>query len=84
MKNGNVIDLTFLANAFSITAGNWTIIGTLKSQFRPIATHNLCFVSNGDGRSFQAKVDHSGLIQIWSNTALNHSVGGCLTYLHEN
>lgn len=84
VKNGNIIDLAFLTNAFSISAGNWTTIGTLKTQFYPIATHNLCFVSNGDGRSFQAKVDYQGKVQIWSSSALNHSVGGCLTYLHEN
>lgn len=84
IKQGRIVNISIIFSNYQLAQGNWTLLGTLKSKFRPAIQQNFNAVSNTDGRSFQARIDKNGAIEIWVPSAITHASLVSLTYFANN
>lgn len=84
IKQGRIVNLSLVFSNYRLVQGDWTIIGTLTSKFKPAIQQNFNAVSNTDGRSFQARIEPNGSIQIWVPSAITHASLISLTYFTNN
>lgn len=84
IKQSRIVNINIVFADYRLNQNVWTILGTMTSKFRPAIQQNFNAVSNTDGRSFQARIDQSGNIQIWVPSTITHSPIVSLTYLANN
>lgn len=84
VKQSRVVNLSFTFANYQLTQNVWTILGTLKSKFRPTFQQDFNAVSNTDGRSFQARITTAGVVEIWVPSTITHSSIVSLTYIAAN
>lgn len=84
VKQSRIVNLTITFANYQLTQNVWTVLGTLKSKFRPTFQQDFNAVSNTDGRSFQARITATGIIQIWVPSTITHSPIVSLTYIAAN
>lgn len=84
VKQSRVVNLSLTFANYQLTQNVWTILGTLKSKFRPTFQQDFNAVSNTDGRSFQARITTAGVVEIWVPSTITHSSIVSLTYISAN
>ena len=80
VKQNQIVNININFGNYQLVNNVWTVLGVLTPKFRPLIQQNFNAVSNTDGRSFQARIDHSGNIQIWVPSTITHSALISLTY----